>query len=103
MMGGPMEETEYIHTFTKDEEDRLVRQAELLEPHLHKFIDLSSCSILLEIGCGVGAQLRLLLRKYPHLRATGVDISESQIRRARLLLAKELSECHLELHVAQAD
>src|SRR5882724_10063285 len=98
-----MTETEYIHTFTKDEQDRLVRQAELLEPHLHQYIDLSGCSRLLEIGCGVGAQLRLLFRRYPDLHMTGVDISENQILRARLLLAKELSEGQLELHTSRGD
>lgn len=94
---------EYIHTFTKDEQDRLVRQAELLEPHLHKYVDLTGCSSLLEIGCGVGAQLRILLRRYPDLHMTGVDISENQIQRARLLLAKELSEGQLELHTARGN
>ena len=58
-----MTETNYIHTFTKDEQDRLLRQAELLEPHLHPHVDLSGCSRLLEIGCGVGARLRLLSRR----------------------------------------
>src|SRR5688500_9831287 len=98
-----MPDTEYIHTFTKEEQDRLLRQAELLEPHLHRYIDLSGCSSLLEIGCGVGAQLRLLFRRYPELRMTGVDISEAQIRRARLLLAKELSKGQLELHTCPGD
>jgi len=98
-----MSETEYIHTFTKDEEERLVRQAALLEPLLHKHIDLSGCANLLEVGCGVGAQLRLLIRKYPRLHVAGVDISESQIQRARLLLAKELSEGQIELHVSRGD
>jgi ubiquinone/menaquinone biosynthesis C-methylase UbiE len=93
-------ETEYIHTFTREEQDRLVRQAELLEPHIHKHIDLLGCSSLLEIGCGVGAQLRLLSRKYPDIHMTGVDISEAQIQRARLLLAKELSEGQVELHTS---
>jgi SAM-dependent methyltransferase len=98
-----MSEIEYIHTFTKDEQDRLVRQAELLEPHLHKYIDLSGCLSILEIGCGVGAQLRLLFRRYPDIRLTGVDISEDQIQRARLLLAKEQSEGRLELHTSPGD
>jgi SAM-dependent methyltransferase len=102
-MAMQMTDTEYIHTFTKNEQDRLVRQGELLEPHLHQYIDLSGCSSLLEIGCGVGAQLRLLFRRYPDLRMTGVDISENQIQRARLLLAKELSEGQLELHTSRGD
>ena len=99
----PMTDIAYIHTFTKDEQDRLLRQAELLEPHLHKHIDLSGCSRILEIGCGVGAQLRLLSRRYPDIHMTGVDISEDQIQRARLLLAKELSESRLDLQTAAGD
>jgi len=98
-----MADADYIHTFTKVEQDRLVRQAELLEPHLHKHIDLSDCSSMLEIGCGVGAQLRLIFRRYPELHITGVDISDDQIQRARLLLAKEVSEGRLELQTARGD
>lgn len=103
MTGAQMPETEYIHAFTNDEEERLLRQAALLESHLHKDIDLSGCARLLEVGCGVGAQLRLLVRRYPHLRVTGVDISESQIQRARLLLAKELAGGQVELHISRGD
>src|SRR5262245_28340693 len=98
-----MTDADYIHTFTKDEQDRLLRQAELLEPHIHKHIDMTGYSNLLEIGCGVGAQLRLLARKYPTLRLTGVDISERQIERARLLLAKELADGRVELGTSRGD
>jgi ubiquinone/menaquinone biosynthesis C-methylase UbiE len=88
----------YIHTFTAEEQDRLVRQAELLEHHLHEHIDFSGCSRLLEIGCGVGAQLRILMRRHPHLHATGVDISEKQVQRARHLLERERLAGQVELH-----
>jgi ubiquinone/menaquinone biosynthesis C-methylase UbiE len=98
-----MAEIDYIHTFTREEQDRLVRQAELLESHVHKYVDLSGCASVLEIGCGVGAQLRLLHRRYPDLRLTGVDISDHQIQRARLLLSKELSQGQLELHTSRGD
>ena len=98
-----MENTDYIHTFTKEEQDRLVRQGDLLEPHLHKHVDLAECSNILEIGCGVGAQIRVLLRRYPDLRITGVDISEDQIQRARSLLQKELSAGQLELNTCRGN
>lgn len=98
-----MTEGEYIHTFTQEEQDRLVRQGELLEPHIHRHVDLSGCSTMLEIGCGVGAQLRLLARRYPGLRMTGVDISENQIGRARLLLAQEVGEGRVELLTSPGD
>lgn len=98
-----MTDIEYIHTFTREEQDRLIQQADLLEPHLHRYVDLSGCSRLLEIGCGVGAQLRILRRRFPDLHMTGVDISEAQIQRARQLLAKELSAGQLELHTSRGD
>ena len=98
-----MTDIECIHIFTQDEQERLIRQSELLEPHLHQHIDLSGCSSLLEIGCGVGAQLRLLARRYPGLCMTGVDISDNQIQRARLHLAKELSAGRLALHTAHGE
>lgn len=95
-----MSNADYIHTFTTVEQDRLIRQAELLEPHLHRHVDFSGCSRVLEIGCGVGAQLRLLARQNPHLHLTGVDISEVQIQRARQVLAGEISDGRVELHVS---
>ncbi len=103
LLGVTMHDIEYIHTFTSEEQDRLIQQANLLEPHLHQNVDLSGCSRLLEIGCGVGAQLRILRRSYPDLHLTGVDISEAQIQRARQLLAKELSAGRLELHTSRGD
>ncbi len=98
-----MIETVYIHTFTDEEQDRLLRQSELLEAHLHKHVDLSGCSRVLEIGCGVGAQIRLLFRRYPDLHITGVDISDKQVQRARLLLENELSRGQLELETCRGD
>ena len=98
-----MTETKYIHTFAKVEQDRLLRQAELLEPHLHPHIDLAGCHSLLEIGCGVGAQLRLLNRKHPGLRLTGVDISVAQIERARILLAEQVAAGQVDLHTSPGD
>ncbi len=81
----------YIHTYSEAEQERLLRQSELLEPYLYPNLDLSACRQVLEIGCGVGAQMRIMLRRYPDIHLTGVDISEVQVERAREVLRTEIT------------
>lgn len=42
---------------------------------------------VLEVGCGVGAQTEILLRHFPELHVTGIDIQEDQLKEARRFLA----------------
>jgi SAM-dependent methyltransferase len=42
---------------------------------------------LLEVGCGVGAQTEILLRHFPDLHVTGVDIDDEQLAEARRFLS----------------
>src|SRR3990172_11474557 len=81
----------YIHSYTRDEQARLIRQAQFLEPYVHDSIDFAGCRHILEVGCGVGAQTKLLLQRWPYLKITSTDISEIQIARAREFLAPELA------------
>jgi SAM-dependent methyltransferase len=81
----------YIHSYTAQEQARLVAQARFLEPYTHPFIDLGGSRDVLEIGCGVGAQIDVVLRRHPHARVTGVDIARAQLDAARALLAADLS------------
>ena len=81
----------YIHGFDAAEQDRLVRQAEFLAPYFHAGFAFEGCRNALEIGCGVGAQMRILLRHFPKLHITGIDQAQTQIERARLLLAPEIA------------
>lgn len=97
-----MTDTKYIHTFTKEEQDRLIGQSELVAPFVHKNIDFSGASSVLEIGCGVGAQIRIICRKYPNVTVHGVDISDKQIDRAENLLSKEIQEGRVFLKTASA-
>ncbi len=75
--------TNYIHSYTAEEQERLVAQARFLEPYTHPFLDLADCQQVLEIGCGVGAQIHVVLRRHPQVRVTGVDIARSQLDAAR--------------------
>ena len=57
---------------------------------------------LLELGCGPGFYACRLAQEYPTLRTTGVDLSESLIRRAKdRAAARQLSNCsfqHADAH-----
>ncbi|MHB8416083.1 MAG: class I SAM-dependent methyltransferase [Acidiferrobacteraceae bacterium] len=87
-----MESPGYIHTFSDTEQERLIRQGAFLEPYIHPVIDLAPGSEVLEIGCGVGAQIRILLKRHPMIRLTGVDIAGVQLARARILLEEEIKD-----------
>jgi len=81
---------QYIHGFSSEEQDRLVRQAAVLEREVFRGLDLRNASTLLEIGCAVGAELQLAGRRWPHLELTGLDISHSHLEAARHVLAAEI-------------
>ncbi|WP_215776530.1 class I SAM-dependent methyltransferase [Paludibacterium sp. B53371] len=88
----------YLHGFSPAEQARLARQARFLESELYRDIDLARCCHLLEVGCGVGAQTEILLRRFPDLRITGIDYSQQQLASARArLLENPLAEGRTEL------
>lgn len=73
----------YIHGFSATEQARLVRQARFFESMVYRDVDFSSGGRLLEVGCGVGAQTEILLRRFPDLNITGIDFSQRQLAVAR--------------------
>ncbi len=93
---------DYIHGYSPEEQQRLVHQAQFLEPQIYPWIDLTKVTHLLEIGCGVGAQTEILLRRYPQLKITGVDLEPKQIEVAMRRLARPISDGRLVLKVADA-
>ena len=92
----------YIHSFEPDEQARLIRQGRFLEPWIQSGVDFSDCASVLEVGCGVGAQLQVLLRRFPEAHFTGIDASEVQLDRARQFLAEAMSTGRVELKQASA-
>lgn len=84
---GPAEHG-YLHGFTRQEQDRLKRQARFLEHRIHDRLPFWKARRLLEVGCGVGAQTEILLRHFPELHVTGIDASEYNLARARESLAE---------------
>lgn len=82
--------TGYLHGYSDQERARLRVQARVLSPWVHRNLPFSHCRNLLEVGCGTGAQLELLLDAYPLLHVTGVDHAAAQLDAARRNLADPL-------------
>jgi ubiquinone/menaquinone biosynthesis C-methylase UbiE len=79
--------TGYLHGYSTDERERLHRQARFLEPMVHDRLPFRRRRRLLEVGSGVGAQTEILLRHFPDIHTTGVEINDEQIAEARRYLA----------------
>ena len=77
----------YMHGFNEHEQNRLRHQAEFLEYAIYQDIDFSTCPQILEVGCGVGAQTEILLRRFPKISITGIDMSDAQLATCKKFLA----------------
>jgi ubiquinone/menaquinone biosynthesis C-methylase UbiE len=73
----------YVHGFTREEQERLYRQARFVEHRVHDRLPFRRCRQMIEVGCGVGAQTEILLRHHPDLHVTGIDRSETNLAQAR--------------------
>lgn len=72
----------YLHGFSTKEQDRLRQQAKFAEYTIYQDVNFSGVENLLEVGCGVGAQSEILLRRFPDLNLTGIDLSDKQLESA---------------------
>ena len=73
----------YVHGYDGMESVRLQDQARTLEALLHADTSYPPDSIVLEAGCGVGAQTVVLARNSPGARITAVDISSTSLGQAQ--------------------
>lgn len=92
----------YLHGYTVKEQDRLIHQARFLEPYVYAGIDLEYNKKLLEVGCGVGAQTKILTRRFPDLKIDGVDLSPEQLNTARITLKDEIKSKQVRLYKQDA-
>ena len=93
----------YLHGFSEIEQNRLTQQAEFAEHIIYKDIDFSRVKNLLEVGCGVGAQSEILLRRYPKMHLTGIELNGKQIIAAQKNLeSSHVSEKRFELQQMNA-
>jgi cyclopropane fatty-acyl-phospholipid synthase-like methyltransferase len=81
------QEHKYIHGYSEWEQNRLQDQNDVLAKYIYQNLDFAEMNHVLEVGCGVGAQIAYLLEKYPGLKVTGVDVDAKQIEKAKEYLS----------------
>lgn len=91
---------DYVHGYSERESIRLVDQANTLASLLHYDTQYPAGSLVLEAGCGVGAQTITLARNSPKTNIISVDISKSSLDHAKKLILKEGIP---NVHLLQAD
>lgn len=79
----------YVHGYDPQENMRLQDQASTLAELLHGDTFYPPGSLVLEAGCGIGAQTVTLARKSPGALITSIDISASSVKEAEEKMAKE--------------
>jgi len=77
---------DYIHGYTDKETIRLENQANCLNDLLHYDSVFPENSLILEAGCGVGAQTKIVASKNPNSKFISIDISEDSLNKARALI-----------------
>jgi len=73
----------YVHGYSDREAVRLADQADALSDLLHHDTAYPAGSLVLECGCGTGAQTVRLARSSPGARIVSVDISTTSLAEAR--------------------
>jgi phospholipid N-methyltransferase len=78
-----MASTKYVHGYSDREALRLNDQAATLDDIIHNDSIFPEDGLVLEAGCGVGAQTKIIATKNPDSNFISVDLSEDSIREAR--------------------
>ena len=73
----------YVHGYHRRENDRLQDQAGTLVDLLHSDTSYPPGSVVLEAGCGVGAQTVTLAQRSPGARFTSIDVSADSVAEAK--------------------
>ena len=100
----------YVHGYSDYEANRLHDQADSLADLLHYDSVWEKGSIILEAGCGIGAQTKIVAPKNKNSKFISIDISlESLDKQGLLLILTELimlyfskpiySHYHLEMNI----
>lgn len=93
----------YLHGYSEVEQERLIDQALHLEPTVFAQLDFGRARRVIEVGCGVGAQISILRRRFGHLTVTGVDRSREHLTLARRRLADDVCAGRVELVESQGE
>jgi len=79
----------YVHGYSPRETERLQDQSYILENLLHQGTIYSKDEKILEAGCGIGAQTRILALNNPHSHITSIDISRESLQKAQENILRE--------------
>ncbi len=72
----------YVHGYSEKEQNRLSDQADTLNSLLHHDSIFTENSTILEVGCGVGSQTKIIASQNPTSRFVSMDISEASLEEA---------------------
>ena len=86
-----MADSDYIHGYGLVEEQRLRDQARILAPVVIEQLSFPKNATVLEVGCGVGAELELLLANFPTLSLTGIEIDQRHLQAAKDRLPEQVT------------
>jgi trans-aconitate methyltransferase len=73
----------YLHGYSRTEFERLKHQADFLADSVYSNLYIPKKGELIEMGCGVGAQTRIILDRYSDLHITAIDRTPEQIEFAK--------------------
>jgi ubiquinone/menaquinone biosynthesis C-methylase UbiE len=73
----------YVHGYGSRESIRLQDQASTLDALLHSDTSFPAGSLVLEAGCGVGAQTSILSHNSPGAEIIAIDVSEASLAEAK--------------------
>lgn len=73
----------YVHGYSDRESERLSDQARTLEDLLHHDTSYPRGRLVLEAGCGVGSQSKILVSSSPDAGIVSLDLSRSSLLQAR--------------------
>ena len=77
---------DYVHGYNERESVRLEDQANCLSELLHYDSIFPKGSTILEAGCGIGAQTKIIAPKNPDSKFISIDISEESLNKADTLI-----------------
>jgi trans-aconitate methyltransferase len=98
-----MADNNYIHGYSSTEQERLKDQNDVLAKYIYDRCPFKKGRRILEMGCGVGAQMQYLLDHYDPSYLCGVDISAEQIQTAKQTLSCVDSKLFDLVHTDVAD
>lgn len=82
----------YVHGYSEKESCRLTDQANILADLLHNDSCYPPGDIILEAGCGIGAQTTIIAGMNPKSRFLSIDISEDSLNRAKAAIEERRLE-----------